>query len=279
MIMQAWNAFSCLGGCFRYLVFIICCCSLSACIDYQINGALSQNGINGECIDGIDNDHDGWVDDEDPDCTVRFVITELGYGSSVCNDGIDNDGDGFVDADDASCADALGDTEGDVQGEVIITEFLANPAAVTDNDGEWIELYNTTSEAIDLHGWILQDSVGSHVIGSSVLVPARAYIVISKSGAAVNGLPTDFPSVYVYGSGITLSNSGDTITLLNASGILINEVQYASSQVVEGSSLQMDVNDVISGGSSAAWCLSQLPMTGSGSDNASPGQANVACGG
>ncbi len=46
-----------------------------------------------DCDDGIDNDEDGLVDADDPDC----------WGTEVCDDGIDNDGDGLVDFEDPDC--------------------------------------------------------------------------------------------------------------------------------------------------------------------------------
>ena len=43
------------------------------------------------CDDGIDNDNDGLIDDEDPDCWEDVEI---------CNNGIDDDGDGLIDQQD-----------------------------------------------------------------------------------------------------------------------------------------------------------------------------------
>jgi CHRD domain/Protein of unknown function (DUF1565)/Periplasmic copper-binding protein (NosD) len=60
-----------------------------------------------ECQDTIDNDSDGWVDADDPDCTGG--TTEIGLGLTECNDGADNDSDGDIDSADANCLDALDD--------------------------------------------------------------------------------------------------------------------------------------------------------------------------
>jgi hypothetical protein len=51
------------------------------------------------CSDGNDNDCDGLIDAEDPDCEPSCVL-----GDEICEDGCDNDGDGFIDADDSDCA-------------------------------------------------------------------------------------------------------------------------------------------------------------------------------
>ena len=54
------------------------------------------------CENCLDDDGDGWSDDEDPDCSTG---SEVGRGDTACNDGVDNDGDGFGDALDPDCED------------------------------------------------------------------------------------------------------------------------------------------------------------------------------
>jgi hypothetical protein len=56
-----------------------------------------------QCNDGIDNDEDGKVDLEDPDCTSSSDDSE---GTAQCADGRDNNGDGTIDLDDPGCTDA-----------------------------------------------------------------------------------------------------------------------------------------------------------------------------
>jgi len=48
------------------------------------------------CNDGIDNDGDGLIDSEDPDCVAPPQ-------PEICDDGIDNDGDELIDSDDPDC--------------------------------------------------------------------------------------------------------------------------------------------------------------------------------
>jgi hypothetical protein len=262
----------------RHALLIISCAYLQACIEYNLSGTLDKNGIDLDCRDTVDNDHDGWVDSADPDCVTRFAITELGYGASVCNDGLDNDGDGAVDADDNQCVNAMSATEGGFVSNVFITEFMANPKNISDANGEWIELYNASIEAIDIKHWILQDSVGSHVIAQSVIIPAQSYIVLSRASNASNGLPMDYTSSYVYGSGISLSNSGDSITLLNDKAELIAEVTFSTADILEGCSTQMSAEvNLLTQSPNLVWCFSSVNMNGLVSDKASPAQANQNC--
>jgi hypothetical protein len=76
-----------------------------------------------DCNDCSDNDMDGWIDRDDPDCRDGDNETNLSFGQTTCNDGIDNDGDGLVDAKDTDCEDGE-DSEGPECGDEI------------DNDGD-----------------------------------------------------------------------------------------------------------------------------------------------
>lgn len=49
------------------------------------------------CNDGVDNDGDGLIDMEDPDCSGA---------TEICNDGVDNDRDGLIDMEDPDCGGA-----------------------------------------------------------------------------------------------------------------------------------------------------------------------------
>ena len=62
------------------------------------------------CNNCIDDDGDGWADEDDPDCTEPrpgddAVATEDRFAEGLysCNDGLDNDADGLIDAADDDC--------------------------------------------------------------------------------------------------------------------------------------------------------------------------------
>ncbi len=64
------------------------------------------------CLNGEDDDGDGWTDADDPDCSAGDQ--ERGTRETLpCNDGEDNDGDGFIDADDPECVTATTTSESD----------------------------------------------------------------------------------------------------------------------------------------------------------------------
>ncbi|MBN1948010.1 MAG: lamin tail domain-containing protein [Bradymonadales bacterium] len=72
---------------------------------------------------------------------------------------------------------------------VIITEIMIEPCAVGTSDGQWFEIHNLGSAAVDLTGWTIKDAdTDSHVIADTLSIPAGASFVFGVNGtAALNG--------------------------------------------------------------------------------------------
>jgi hypothetical protein len=96
-------------------------------------------------------------------------------------------------------------------GDLLISEIMANPAAVSDSRGEWFELYNPSDEPVNLHGITLGDDGGdAHRIESDLLIMPRHFLVLARNGdATLNG---GFAADYVYRD-FTLGNTADEIVL------------------------------------------------------------------
>ena len=108
-------------------------------------------------------------------------------------------------------------------GQLIISEVMANPAAVSDTVGEWFELFNATGEPIDLNGLSFYDSgSNSHTISESLFIQAGAYLVLGRNSdsSSNGGLSVD----YVY-SNFTLGNSSDDI-FIEWMGVQLAAVSY-----------------------------------------------------
>lgn len=113
-------------------------------------------------------------------------------------------------------------------GELIISEVMANPAAVSDTNGEWFELYNPTDSSIDLNGLNFYDSgSNSHTINEVLLIEASSYMVLGRNNdTGVNGgMAVD----YVY-SNFTLGNSRDDI-FIDSMGVQVAAVSYDNDGV------------------------------------------------
>lgn len=122
-------------------------------------------------------------------------------------------------------------------GDIVINEFMANPATISDTDGEWLEIHNTTGGAINIDGWLLSDDgTDSHMInnGGTLVVPANGKLVLCRNIVfAVNGGVT---CNYQYSSFI-LGNNGDEIILTEDAGTQeeISRINYPSSVTFDSS--------------------------------------------
>ena len=108
----------------------------------------------------------------------------------------------------------------------IINEILFHPPSHGTND-EFIELFNTGPDSVDLFGWRLSQGV-DYMFSNHWVLPAGGYLVVA---ADTNTFKLHHPSVSsVVGNWIgTLSNSGETLQLADDQGVLVDVAAYASS--------------------------------------------------
>jgi len=103
----------------------------AACAD----GFLDDESFRHPCEDGVDNDGDGWTDEDDPECYDAehndfgvLIGQEAGLGSNGCNNGDDDDGDGWTDGVDPGCTDAISDEDDGFLGGSSCNDGLDNDA-------------------------------------------------------------------------------------------------------------------------------------------------------
>ena len=159
--------------------------------------------------------------------------------------------------------------------QVVINEIMQNPAAVSDSNGEWFEVYNPTASAIDIEGWTIQDNdIDSHVIanGGPLIVPAGGYLVLGNNldSGTNGGVAVD----YAYGSSFFLSNGGDELVLLDTLLAEVDRVEWDGGPAFpdpNGASMSLD-NPTSDNNVGANWCTATTPF-GDG-DLGTPGAAN-----
>lgn len=110
---------------------------------------------------------------------------------------------------------------------LIINEILPDPSAVTDDRGEWVEVHNAGTAAVNIQGYQLasgNDAV--HTVTSSLTIAAGGYAILARDGTkSKNGGVT---ANYVYGDGVTLANSTDWVALRDAGGVTVDSVAWTS---------------------------------------------------
>ncbi len=159
-------------------------------------------------------------------------------------------------------------------GQVVINEIMANPSAVLDEAGEWLELVNPGNEAVDLEGWTLRDGGNnSHTIGESLVVAPGGYLVLGRYGVTQdNG---GYTADYVYGEDFALANAGDSVILEDEAQALVDSVEYGAAAPwpvgTPGVSIELD-SPTLDNALGASWSLAVLPY-GDG-DLGTPGGPN-----
>jgi len=168
-----------------------------------------------------------------------------------------------------------------VAGDLVISEFLADPNVVADAAGEWIEIYNAGTVNMDLLGFELHDDgTDSHFIGASVVVAPGGRVVLARN--AVVGSNGGVVANYEY-SGTTLDNGIDEIVLsfgaVEVDRVNYNLALYTDGQAGHAASLDPDIGapDATDNDVAANWCGSTLPLTTPGSDFGTPGAPNDTC--
>lgn len=108
-----------------------------------------------------------------------------------------------------------------VKGDVIITEFLADPTPIIGlPEVEFVELFNASSKVFHLQDWIISDGSSNGTIGDYWLLPG-SYIVLTanaNTGFFANAAGvTSFPS---------LNNAGDQLVLSDQLGTQLDQFVY-----------------------------------------------------
>ncbi len=110
---------------------------------------------------------------------------------------------------------------------IVINEFMANPAESDESYYEWVELLNTGGSSINIDGWVLYDSFDAHALPISSSNVAGGSTIVSPGGYAVVGRNGDID--------FSLNNSNDTVRLYNGPigiGSLIETNSYLNT--IEG---------------------------------------------
>jgi len=113
------------------------------------------------------------------------------------------------------------------EGDVVINEFMASNDTTSDQDGEfddWIELYNTTNNTIDLTGYFLSDNpenLDKYDIPDGTMIPANGYLIVwADEDGPQEGLHANFK----------ISASGEELFLVNPDTLVIDEIIFGAQQ-------------------------------------------------
>lgn len=126
--------------------------------------------------------------------------------------------------------------------QLVITEIMYNLQSGSDSGREWIEVYNKGTSPVPLTEWKLYENGANHKIIAAgdvnTLAPA-SYAVIADNAA---DFKNDWPefSGQLFDSAFSLSNTGETLTMRNASSSDVDALSYQSSWGAAGDGNSLD---------------------------------------
>jgi hypothetical protein len=163
---------------------------------------------------------------------------------------IDNDG---------SRADIGAFTYAGNAGAVVVINEINYNSSLSFDSGDWIELFNTSSEAIDLSGWVFMDEnrTPSYILPLGTELAAQSFLVISGDVSLFTSKYPDAKNIFGnMNSG--LSGSGEVLFLYENSGRLVDTLTYDDKAPWpldadgNGSSLELE-NPTLENSFGASW--------------------------
>jgi len=170
-------------------------------------------------------------------------------------------------------------TPSTLTGALILTEIMNDTESpIPEPEGEWIEVYNPATYALDIRGLRVRDgSASSPISGSTtpLLVPPRGYAVLGRTDTlGISGGPRRALATYAM---VALNNSGtETVSLEDEMGTVIDTLMYGSgwpNTSGRSKSLLPTILDAVMNNSPTNWCPGG-PSFHTGNFG-TPGAANV----
>jgi hypothetical protein len=205
----------------------------------QNDDVEDQDDDNNDDEENGDNDD---VDQEDQDADADGDDDADDADADDADDADGDDADDDADADDAGADDDAGagaspqnDNVEETPSLTVVINEIGWMGTKAKSSDEWIELYNTSSTDIDLHGWTLtwsHSSTTSKTISfatstsATTTIPGQGYYLIERTDDnAISNVQAGW-----YGSfGSGLNNQGEEMILRNANSELIDQLDFSSA--------------------------------------------------
>jgi Lamin Tail Domain/IPT/TIG domain len=142
-----------------------------------------------------------------------------------------------------------------VRDPLVINEYLADPstglAGDANGDGsrsssqdEFVEILNRTAEPFDISGYTLSDADAvRHVFAARTILPPFEAVVVFGGGTPTGPFGNAAENHLVFKAstgGLSLNNGGDTITLQDAQGSIVQQITYTAAEGGAGQSINRD---------------------------------------
>ncbi|NPD27572.1 hypothetical protein HPP06_29560 [Corallococcus exiguus] len=161
-------------------------------------------------------------------------------------------------------------------GSLVLTEFMADPAAVPDAQGEWVEVL--ALREVDLNGVTLANESGSSVLESPLCLSMKAgsFAVLARGeDTSLNGGLPSVLGTFAFGLG---NSAGAHVLKLSAQGTVLDSVAFTNAASA-GVSSQLDarVRDATGNDATGVFCPTPAGVTYGTGDRGTPGRENRTC--
>ena len=152
-----------------------------------------------------------------------------------------------------------------VARDILFSELMSNPDFLLDNLGEWFEIRNPGTAKLNLRDCVFSNAATNNFgINFDLFIEADEYVTFAISENPGLGF---VPDINYIGTGLTLDNLADTLTL-TCNGIVIDSRSYTIPSSGRSSALSNNGN--------AKWC-DDLVNLYNPVDKGTPGAANINC--
>lgn len=196
---------------------------------------------------------------------------EQGTVTVVATGGEAADHDGGVPEEGAIRVEPEPGTAQPMPGDVLVSEVMANPQALSDAQGEWLELANVSGDSVALGGCSLgEGEPADPTFGPGVTIEHGEFLSVAR---AVD--PGFVPDVVM---ALGLRNSVDQVQLW-CNGTLIDALSYdsATHSLTAGVSLSVSPSFLSAGNNDEPAAFCSGAATYGGGDVGTPGTANPHC--
>lgn len=120
-------------------------------------------------------------------------------------------------------------------GQIVVSEFLYDAPGSDDNQ-EWLEVFNAGSTPVDLSKWKVNDG-SNHILNvppknggtGSLTLPPGGYLVLADD-ATVFIAAHPSPACAVIDTTLSLGNTGGTVSLIDDTGATVDSLPYTKDQ-------------------------------------------------
>ncbi len=110
---------------------------------------------------------------------------------------------------------------------IVINEIMYAP---TSPEPEWVEIYNTTRDSINLKNWKISDNtlVKATIVTKDCFIQPLGYVIVAKD-SNIFAVHPSIPAPVLKVNFPALNNTGDAVVLYDSTGRTIDSLAYTSS--------------------------------------------------